>query len=329
MPDTGNVNLRLLSLDGKLVKDVTTKVRFKRDNKTIPFSRTFSTGRETFAVETFHKAWQGEVQADRFQPRNAGFFLVQVNQTIERDVWLPRDLSEKVVWNAIFTTWNRLDDTFQPLKTVLSRSPQIVPRRRKKGGGFDVAPTRSFAEAEYDNVDNELVRLAKAGLLNLYSKLMDAPVPPGSPAWFTMIERILVLQPDRIIAIVTPQMRHLVRKIWEDSTHDPHYLRAPAKNHTANVPKEFQVQNIFSLKSHEKIGGLQLTISDVETSALPGQQLAILDTDIDENGKALKHFGDFIKHKFTRGTHAFDIHDILHTISRRTGKPLQLGYELA
>ena len=328
MPDTGNVHLRLLSLDGKFVTNTTTSVKFIRDSKTIPFKRTFPSGGETFAVETASKAWKGKVEAHRFQPRNAGFFVVQVNKTIERDVWLPRNLKQEAGWNAIFTKWGALESTFEPLKAVLRKSPQIIPRFRKPGGGFTVAPARNFAEGEYDLVEGD-ERLAKAGLLNLYAKLMAAPVPPDSTPWFTMIDRLLILQPDRIIAVVKPQMRDLVRRIWEDSAHDPHYQRAPAKNHTGNVPKEFKVRKIFSLKSHEKIGGLQLTISDVEASASPAQQLAILDADIDENGNALKHFGDFIKHRFTRGTHAFDIHDILHTVSRRTGKPLQLGYEIA
>ena len=327
MPDKGSVDLRLLSLDGKPVKDVTTAVRFKREGRKLSFSSTFPTGRETFAVETFHRAWQGEIHAARFQLRNAGFFLVQVGKTIERDVWLPRDV--QAAWNVIFARWNQLDDLLQPLKAVLSRSPQIIPRFRKKGGGFDVEPARSFAEDEYDNVDKANERLAKAGMLNLYSKLMDAPVPPGSPPWFTMIDRLLIMQPDRIIAIATPEMRNLVRKIWEDAPHVPHYKRAPAKNHTRNVPQRFQVQQIFSLKTDEKIGGLQLTISDVADPASPGQQLAIVDADIDENGNALKHFGDFIKHKFTTGTHPFHIHDILHTVSRQTSRPLRLGYELA
>ena len=48
-----------------------------------------------------------------------------------------------------------------------------------------------------------------------------------------------------------------------------------------------------------------------------------LHTDIDEHGDLAGHIGDLIKHKFSGGTHPYDVHDLLHFLSTR-----DLGYRL-
>jgi hypothetical protein len=52
--------------------------------------------------------------------------------------------------------------------------------------------------------------------------------------------------------------------------------------------------------------------------------VTILDTDIDENGKLMAHLADLFKHKFTGGTHPFDIHEYL----RKEAPQRDLGYTL-
>ena len=323
--NTGRIQLRLLNFEGKLVKNTKTGVRFKRSHQTFPTTSVFPTGRQTFRLPAFPPGkWSGEVRPARYQLRSAGFFLVRPGGLIQRDVWLPRNFNAK--WNAIFSPWNQLGPAYKPLIDALNNSPAIVPRFRKPGGGFRVEPARSFAGTEYDNVDRTSLRMAKAGLLNLYAKMMSAPVPRGSPPWFNYVQRILVMQPDRFLAIVHPRMQDLVYSIWDAANTIPHYNKASAKNHRGNVPQPFKVLRIFSIKSQERTGVLQLTISDVEAG---GQKFSILDADIDENGLLLLHFGDFIKHKFTTGTHPYHVYDILHTNRRRLGERLLLGYRLA
>jgi hypothetical protein len=66
---------------------------------------------------------------------------------------------------------------------------------------------------------------------------------------------------------------------------------------------------MFSIKSDEKLGNLQLTLAPAKDAA--GNPVLLLDADIDENGVLLKHFFDLLKHRFTGGTHPFDIHEVL------------------
>lgn len=47
-----------------------------------------------------------------------------------------------------------------------------------------------------------------------------------------------------------------------------------------------------------------------------GNDLLILDADIDENGQLMAHLADLFKHKFTGGTHPFDIHELLPLTSQ-------------
>ena len=51
---------------------------------------------------------------------------------------------------------------------------------------------------------------------------------------------------------------------------------------------------------------------------------ALVDADIDEHGTFWGHLGDLIKHRFTGGTHPYDIHEYL-LLRRPT---LNLGYRL-
>ncbi len=52
--------------------------------------------------------------------------------------------------------------------------------------------------------------------------------------------------------------------------------------------------------------------------------MTILDADLDENGKLMAHLADLFKHRFTGGTHPFDIHEYLVLED-----PVRsLGYEL-
>jgi hypothetical protein len=60
---------------------------------------------------------------------------------------------------------------------------------------------------------------------------------------------------------------------------------------------------------------------DVDTD---GSQVTVLDADIDENGKLMAHLADLFKHRFTGGTHPFDIHEYLVL----EDKNRSLGYDL-
>ena len=81
--------------------------------------------------------------------------------------------------------------------------------------------------------------------------------------------------------------------------------------------------NFFSVKSTEDYGNIQLTLGP-GTHPTTGESVWLLDADIDENGRLMKHFGDLVKHKFTGGTHPYDIHEYLLLAHEE----IDLGYRL-
>lgn len=153
---------------------------------------------------------------------------------------------------------------------------------------------------------------------------MHDPLTDDTP-WFRYIRRLIKIGRERFIAEVDPVMADHVRRIRKEIGRFHDYKRTPAKNHHRNFPKSFDVKKgnlLFSVKSGEDLANLQLTLgrgTDPDT----GNKVWLLDTDIDEHGDLAGHIGDLIKHKFSGGTHPYDVHDLLHFLSTR-----DLGYRL-
>lgn len=116
----------------------------------------------------------------------------------------------------------------------------------------------------------------------------------------------------------------IVRTIKDHIAQFNDYKPTPAQNHFGNFPASYQVQKskMFSIKSQETHGNVQLTLAPGKDAA--GNELLLLDADIDENGALLEHLADLFKHKLTGGTHPFDIHEYLALAHRN--RPL--GYKL-
>ena len=65
---------------------------------------------------------------------------------------------------------------------------------------------------------------------------------------------------------------------------------------------------MFSVKSSDRKGNLQLTFGKGKDAN--GNDVMVLDTDIDESGDMLKHLLDVFRHKITKKqTHPYDIHE--------------------
>lgn len=320
------LRVRLRNYEGKDVSDLPTKVLFRRNLKAagnpIP-DRRFVSGKEEFNVAAFPLAdWDCWVAAKRYEVQGTGFFTPREGKTIEKELWLPRNATAD--WRARFLPWNQLTGKFASLQTLLSKSPDLKLKLREG----PVIPLGNFTGDTYDDDDDADLRLGKLGMLNMYAKLMATPVPstPGSP-WFSGIQKLLAIQKDRVVGIVGPAMAKSVKQIHENISVFPTYRRAPTgqhfdKNIKPLIPPGFSSKSVYSVKTREAIGVLQLVIAEVTYPQ--GETLLCLDTDVDENGNLLKHFGDFIKHRFNGGTHPVHVHDLLH----RTLKTPALAYEL-
>ena len=319
MANEGFFQLGLMDVSGRPVNESKVKVGFVRvaDNKTILAAANldFPPSRR-FAVPAFpqEKNLFCEVTPPRFRSRRSGIFTLTDGETIVRNLTLFRQPDK---WTADFTKWDQLPSHFLPFKDVLKRSSAVKVKGGKTLG--------TFTEATYDGVTDKTTVFAKAALLNLYTKLTDLKEPTGgNEPWFSFVREIVEIGRERFIAVADPRMGDIVRAIKDDIGKFKDYKNTPAQNHFGNIPAVYQVQKsrMFSIKSDEDHGNIQLTMAPGKDAS--GNDLLILDTDIDEDGKLLAHLADLFKHKFTGGTHPFDIHEYLALDN--PNRPL--GYEL-
>ena len=319
MSNEGFFQLGLADVSNRPVNESKVKVGFVRvaDNKTILSAANLGfPPPHRFAVPAFpqEKNLFCEVSTPRYRSRRSGVFTLTDGETIVRNLTLFRQPDK---WTAEFTEWDQLPGHFLPFKEVLKRSSAVKVRGGKLLG--------KFTEATYDGVKDKTEVSAKAALLNLYTKLTDLKEPTGGhEPWFSFVREVVEIGKERFIAVVDPRMGELVRAIKDDLGKFKDYKNTPAQNHFGNIPAAYQVQKskMFSIKSDEDHGNVQLTLAPGKDAT--GNDLLILDADIDENGRLLAHLADLFKHKFTGGTHPFDIHEYLALDN--PNRPL--GYDL-
>lgn len=318
MANEGFFQLSLMDVRGRPINESKVKVGFFRvaDNKSISSGNFDFPPPHTFALPAFpqEKHMFCDVTAARYRMRRIAPFLLTDGETITRNISLFRRPDK---WTSSFTVWDQLGSQFLALRDVLKESSAV----KVKGGKL----LGKFTEATYDGVIEKNEVFAKAALLNIYAKLTDLKEPTkGSEPWFSFVKEIVEISRERVIAIVDPRMGELVRQIKDNIGKFKHYENTPAQNHFGNIPASFQPQKskMFSIKSSEDQGNVQLTMAPGKDSN--GNPLLILDADIDENGQLFKHLMDLLKHKFSGGTHPFDIHEYLAFASPT--RPL--GYQL-
>jgi hypothetical protein len=319
MGNEGFFQLGLLDVEGRPVNETGVKVSFIRvlENKTISSATDLEfPPAHRFTVPAFPQEHNlvCEVTPPRFRQRRSGIFTLTNGETIARNLTLFRRPDK---FTASFTEWDQLPSFFLPFKTVLSKSSAV----KVKGGRV----LGKFTEGTYNSITDAKEVLAKTALLNLYAKLTDLTEPTGgSEPWFSFVREIIEIGRERFIAIADPKLGEIVRAIKKDIGKFKDYNNTPAQNHFGNIPAVFKPQKskMFSIKSDEDHGNIQLTLAPGKDSA--GNDLLILDADIDEDGKLLAHLADLFKHKFSGGTHPFDIHEYLALSN--PNRPL--GYEL-
>jgi hypothetical protein len=319
MSNEGFFQIGLMDVEGRPVNESGVKVSFVRvtENKVISSAANldFPPARR-FALPAFPQESNllCEVTPPRFRQRRSGIFTLTDGETIVRNLTLFRRPDK---FSASFTAWDQLPSLFLPLKTLLGRSSAV----KVKGGRL----LGKFTEAIYDGVTDPKEVFAKAALLNLYTKLTDLKEPTGGKEpWFSFVREIVEIGRERFIALVDPKMGEIVRAIKDDLGKFKDYKNTPAQNHFGNIPSVFQPQKskMFSIKSTEDHGNIQLTMTPGKDAS--GNDLLVLDADIDEDGKLMAHVADLFKHKFNGGTHPFDIHEYLAL--EDPNRPL--GYEL-
>lgn len=318
MGNEGFFRLNLMDVRGRPINETKVKVGFFRllDNKSLSSSTHDFPPPHTFTLPAFpqEKQMYCDVIAPRYRQRRISPFLLTDGETITRNISLFRRPDK---WSASFTEWDQLGSQFLAMRDVLNVSSAVKVKNGKLLG--------KFTEATYDGVTEKAEVFAKASMLNLYAKLTDLKEPTaGTEPWFSFVKEIVEISRERIIAIADPRMGEIVRRIKDNIGDFRDYENTPAQNHFGNIPAVYQPQKskMFSIKSDEDHGNVQLTLAPGKDSN--GNPLLILDADIDENGQLFAHLMDLLKHKFSGGTHPFDIHEYLAFAS--PNRPL--GYQL-
>lgn len=315
MGNTGKYVLNLRTSEDSVARDPKVKVEFVRATNGDVISRNtrlrFPPGK-VFKLPAFPQEAQLYclVTPSLFRGRATDVFMLTDGERHEPPpLFLLRDPKK---WKAQFVKWNRLPAAFKRLKTVLDSSPDVHVRNGPRLG--------AFVGTAFDDESRPKAVLAKTALLNLFYKLSVLKPVNRSRNWFSYVRRILSIDRERVIAEVQPGMIAAVK----ESRKSDDYKSAMASNHCNNFPKAYSVpcDDMFAIKSREDKGNVQITLAP--STDENGRSVLLLDTDIDENGKALAHLMDLLKHKFTGGTHPFDIHEYLRVGDSRA----DFGYRL-
>lgn len=308
MANRGTLELTLLHADGTPAPDPRTIVTFLRMPGGDEIGRrsvSFPPRPRRFAVPAFpdEHAVGCVITPQRYRHREVGVFTLTDGETIRRQ---PNVFRLPHRWEPSFTKWASLPRALSALKRLLSASPDV----RVKGG----RRLGSFTAATYDDVDpaDRVAANAKACLLNLFVKLEATREPVfGRRPWARFLTAVLEIDRERVIALAEEELFARVSEIHANVDRHEQYKRTPVGDHGKNIPAGFTFRraDMVSIKTREDHGNVQLTVTKAaDASRAP---VTILDADIDENGRLMAHLADLFKHKFTGGTHPFDIHEYL------------------
>jgi hypothetical protein len=322
MANEGILEISLLDVTGAEAIDPDTRLTVKRGSSqdVVSVFRTSFPPTRYFSLPAFpsEHVLAPFIEPSRYRSKPLPFFTLTSGKTIVRQVTVFRKPSD---WHPAFTKWLALSDRFDPLRKVLEESGGL----RVRGA----ASLEDFTGGHYDRAtDDGRVVLPKASMLNLFAKLTELrePINKRKP-WFHFVRQLLEIGRERFIAVVDTDMADRIRTI-RDRIDDfaGVYKRTPVGDHHQNLPAAYAVakNSMVSIKTTEANGNVQLTVGK-GTDPESGDDVWLLDTDIDENGKLLVHLGDLFKHRFTGGTHPIDIHEYLALAH----PGIDLGYVLA
>jgi len=202
-------------------------------------------------------------------------------------------------------------DFFQKL---LAKSPDVDVKHGPKLG--------NLADA-FDNLKGTQQILAKMALLNLYAVLSDETEPIDHTHWIHFVQQIVRIDQERFIAETDPDLFDIVQKILSNLGNFKGFFTELSPNlHLENIPPAYQLTgDLITVKVRYEQGNVQFTMGKATKA---GQNVVLLDCDMDEHSNLIEHTGDIFTHVFTGGTHPIDMHEYI--VHHDPG--VLLGYDL-
>ena len=273
----------------------------------------------TAGTRTLKDAPAGSPLRLRISPsryRDIGMFAQVTSGRLIPDASLMKTPRLPSEWLPAFIRWAELSDDFDALTTLLMASCAFQLGRGSKATCLD--------EAAYDGVgtDDPTAWRAKMSLLNLYSRMKVEGPPSTHKTWIGEVSQLFLATSERFICETNQECADTVRSL--SNSPGGGYKHAGPDLHRKNfelVPGVTDVKDMVSIKTDVSKANLQLTVARARRQ---GEDIWMLDADIDENGELLAHTFDLIRHIFTKGTDPIDIHESLRELFPAS----DLGYAL-
>lgn len=316
MDNVGNLVLDLTDAEGNPAEESNCRVEIVRlDQVTIARASNLQfPPKHRFTLPAFPQAQNLHclLTPSLYRPMQSTFFTLDDGGEIQRSAVAIRDPGQ---WRPEFTDWNALSAQFDPLKATLEGN------FLKLKHGPDVG---LITPAAFDAMSSPALLLAKMALLNLFGVLSTQQDPVSSQTWFNFVQRILVIDQERFVAIVGSglfkSIDHIAKNLGEFRKKG--FFPGDVSQHLDNIPSEFQLTApMISVKRTYEQGNVQFTMGKARNQQ--GDSI-LLDCDMDENSNLFLHATDFFRHMVTGGTNPIDIHEYI--VNRQKG--VDLGYEL-
>ena len=238
--------------------------------------------------------------------RDIGMFAQVNNGRLIPDASVMKTPRQPSEWLPAFDRWATLSDDFDALTTLLLASSVFQLGRGSKAGCLD--------EAAYDAVDADdpAAWRAKMALLNLYSRMSVEGPPSTNKIWIGEVSQLFLGTSERLIGETNQDCFDTVRSLSDSPGGG--YKHARPDLHKKNfelVPGVANVREMASIKTDVSKANLQITVA---RATRQGEDICLIDADIDEHGELLAHTFDLVRHIFTKGTDPIDLHESLREL---------------
>jgi hypothetical protein len=315
MPDIARFKLKLTTAEGTPAEEPNCYVGFMRTDSTTALEA------KNIAYPPDHTfrlpAWPQEqnlyclIKPTLYQVVQSGFFRPSGDQ--EQAATLVR-LPDQ--WTPEFQPLANLPASrFDFFQKLLAKSPDVDVKHGPQLG--------NLADA-FDSLKGTQQILAKMALLNLYAVLSDETEPIDNTHWIHFVQQIVRIDQERFVAETDPDLFDLVQRILSNLGNFKGFFTEASPNlHLENIPPAYQLTgDLITVKVRYEQGNVQFTMGKATKA---GQNVVLLDCDMDEHSNLIEHTGDLFTHVFTGGTHPIDMHEYI--VHHDPG--VQLGYDLA